>query len=186
MKLEAQLDKLAELGLALNPGVTIEDILFSFDRQALESDPFKLLLFVFGSEVEPEPWGRRICNRVWNFDPECISATGDYVKIVHQLCLLGGNPDYLHEIVDYIDLDQGECWLEYTLGDTREHWSIELNDDWADMLALSYVMEDIQRDGCQFYSLDNEQAMILTYIDLDTAAKISDLCDEDLEPVIPA
>ncbi|AFY94313.1 hypothetical protein [Chamaesiphon minutus] len=186
MQLEAQLDKLAKLGLVINPEITIEDILFSFDRQALESDPFKLLLFAFGSEVEREPKGRRICNRVWNFDPECVAATGDYVKIVQQLCLLGGDADYLQEIVDYIDLDEGECWLEYTLGDTTQHWEIEPNDDWADMLALSYVMEDLQRDGRQFYSLDNEQAMILVYVDLDTAIKLSDLCDEDLEPVIPA
>ncbi|PSB58021.1 hypothetical protein [Chamaesiphon polymorphus] len=185
MQLEAQLAKLAELGLILNPEITIEDILFSFDRQTLESDPFKLLLFTFGSEVEREPKGRRICNRVWNFDPERISATGDYVEIVRQLCLLGGDADYLQEIVDYIDLDEGECWLEYTLGENRRHWEIESNDDWADMLALSYVMEDIQRDGCQFYTLDNEQAMILVYVDADTAIKLSDLCDEDLEPVIP-
>jgi hypothetical protein len=185
LKLEAQLDKLAQLGFVLNPGITIEDILFSFDRQALESDPVRLLLFAFGSEVEREPKGRRICNRVWNFDPECISGTGDYVKIVRQLCLLGGDADYLQEIADYIDLDEGESWLEYIVVENRQHWSIESNDDWADMLALSYVMEDIQRDGCQFYSLDNEQAMILVYIDPDTAVKLSDLCDEDLEPVIP-
>lgn len=186
MQLEAQLAKLAQLGLVLNSEIAIEDILFSFDRQALESDPFKLLLFAFGSEVEREPKGRRICNRVWSFDPEGISTTGDYVKIVRQLCLLGGDADYLKEIVDYVDLDKGECWLEYTLGENRQHWEIESNDDWADMLALSYVMEDIQRDGCQFYSLDNGQAMILVYVDADTAVKLSDLCDEDLEPVIPA
>lgn len=185
MQLEAQIAKLAELGLVLNPEITIEDILFSVDRQELESDPFKLLLFAYGSEVEREPKGRRICNRVWNFDLECISGTGDYVKIVGQLCLLGGDADYLQEVVDYVDLDEGECWLEYTLGENRQHWSIESNDDWADMLALSYVMEDIQRDGRQFYSLDNEQAMILVYVDADTAIKLSDLCDEDLEPVIP-
>lgn len=61
-----------------------------------------------------------------------------------------------------------------------------LNDDWADMMALSYVMEDLQRDGKQFYSIDNGQAMILFYFDPETAAKLSDLCNEDLEPVIPA
>ncbi len=186
MKLEAQLTKLAQLGLVLNPDITIEDILSGVDRDELEQKPFELLLFSLGSEVEHAPWGRRICNSVWNFDTECIVATGDYVKIVQNLCLLTGEPDYLTDITDYIDLIAGECWLEYTLHGSRQHWSIEANDDWADMMAISYVMEDLQRDGKQFYSLDNGQVMILLYIDRAIATQLSDLCDEDLEPVIPA
>lgn len=187
LKLETQLAKLAELGLVLNPGITIEDILYSFARDELEVKPFGLLLFVLGAEVERAPWGRRICNNVWNFDTECIVATGDYVKIVQNLCLLSGDRDYLTDITDYIDLDAGGCWLEYTLHDEqRQHWEIEANNDWADMLTISYVMEDLQRDGKQFYSLDNGRAMILLYIDRATADRLSDLCDEDLEPVIPA
>jgi hypothetical protein len=186
LKLEQQLDKLAELGLVLNPGITIEDILYSFDRQAFEEKPFELLLFSFGIEVEREPWGRRICNGVWNFDTECIVSTGDYVEIVQQLCLLTGDPDYLTDIADYINIAVGKCWLEYTVRGKRQHWTIESNGDWADTIAISYVMEDLQRDGKQFYSLDNGQSMILFYLDRATAEQLSDLCNEDLEPVIPA
>ncbi|WP_373541118.1 hypothetical protein [Chamaesiphon sp.] len=186
MELTAQLDKLAQLGLVLNPDITIEDVLDTVDRQELEEQPFVLLLFSLGSEVQRAPWGRRICNSVWNFDTECIAATGDYVTIVQNLCLLTGDRDYLIDITDSIDLDTGECWLEYTRHGQRQHWQIEANDDWADMLAISYVMEDLQRDGKQFYSLDNGQAMILVYLDRAIAEQLGDLCDEDLEPVIPA
>ena len=185
MELESQLAKLAESGIVLNPGITIEDLLRSEDREAFTANPFMLLLFLLGGEVERQPWGRRICNRVWSFDIECIANTGDYVRIVRQLCLLTGNEDRLTEIVDCIDLEDGECWLEYTIGDKRRHWTIEVNDDWADMLALSYVMEDIQGDGCQFYAIDSSEAMIILYLDRSTAEKLSDLCNEDLEPLIP-
>ncbi|WP_295613999.1 hypothetical protein [Chamaesiphon sp. GL140_3_metabinner_50] len=191
MKLEAQLDELAKLGLVLNSGITIEDLLYSLDRSELEQEPFEQLLFLFGSEVEREPWGRRICDRVWNFDTECIVSTGDYVNIVKNLCLLTGKPDYLTDVVDYINVDStnmtaSECWLEYTLGDRQQRWSIEANDDWADMMTITYVMEDLQHDGKQFYSKDNGQAMILFYLDRATADRLGDLCDEDLEPVIPS
>jgi hypothetical protein len=191
LKLEAQLDKLAELGLVLNPGITIDDLLYSLDRSELEQEPFERLLFLFGIEVEREPWGRRICDRVWNFDTECIVSTGDYIHIVKNLCLLIGKPDYLTNLVDYINVDYtnmaaSECWLEYSLGDRQQHWTIEANDDWADMMTITYVMEDLQHDDKQFYSKDNGQAMILFYLDRETAVKLSDLCDEDLEPVIPA
>jgi hypothetical protein len=98
---------------------------------------------------------------------------------------LTGNEDRLTEILDYIDLEEGECWLEYNIGDKRRHLTIEVNDDWADMLALSYVMEDIQGDGCQFYAIDSSEVMIILYLDRETAEKLSDLCNEDLEPLIP-
>jgi xanthosine utilization system XapX-like protein/plasmid maintenance system killer protein len=184
LELETQLAKLAELGLALNAGIEIEDLLYSLDRSKLEADPLMPLIGLLGVEVERAPWGRRICDRVWNFDTECINSTGDYVKIVQKLGLLTGTPDYLTEIVDEVKEDA--AWLEYTIEGRKQHWSIELNDDWADMIALSYVMEDLQRDGKQFYSIDNGQAMILFYFDPETATKLGDLCNEDLEPVIPA
>jgi hypothetical protein len=191
VKLETQLDKLAELGLVLNPGITIDDILYSFKRSEFEEEPFECLLFLFGNEVEREPWGRKICDRVWNFDTECIAATGDYVNIVQNLCFLTGKPDYLTNLVDYINIDYtkmaaSDCWLEYTIGDRRRHWPIEANDDWVDMMTITYVMEDLQQDGQQFYAKDNGQAMILFYLDRATAEKLSDLCGEDLEPVIPS
>ena len=191
MKLETQLDKLAELGLVLNSGVTIDDLLHSYDRSEFEKEPFECLLFSFGVEVEREPWGRRICDRVWNFDTECITTTGDYVSIVKNLCFLSGKSDALTDLVDHINVDYtnmaaSECWLEYTIGDCRRHWTIEANDDWADMMTITYVMEDLQQDGKQFYSKDNGQAMILFYLDRATAEKLSDLCGEDLEPVIPS
>jgi hypothetical protein len=191
VKLETQLDKLAELGLVLNPDVTIDDLLYSIERSELEGEPFERLLFLFGIEAEREPWGRRICNQVWNFDTECIITTGNYVNIVQHLCLLIGKPDYLTDLVDHINIDDpdmaaSECWLEYNIGDRRRHWQIEANDDWVDMMTITYVMEDLQHDGKQFYSKDNGQAMILFYLDRATAEKLSDLCDEDLEPVIPS
>jgi hypothetical protein len=188
VQLEAQLTKLAELGIVLNPGIEIDDLLYSVsgDRSAFEAKPFRTLIFLLGIEVEREPWGRRMCDRAWNFDTECIVSTGDYVSIVQNLCLLTGSPEYLTDITDQIDSESGDCWLEYSIQGRRQHWTVEFNDDWADMMTLSYVMEDLQRDGAQFYSFDNGQAMILLYLDPETATKLGDLCDEDLEPVIPA
>jgi hypothetical protein len=184
LELEAQLVKLAELGLVLNVGIEIEDLLYSLDRSELEAEPFLPLISLLGIEVERAPWGRRICDRVWNFDTECINASGDYMKIVQKLGLLSGSPDDLLEIVDRVEEDA--AWLEYIIEGRKRHWSIELNDNWADMMTLSYVMEDLQRDGKQFYSIDNGQAMILFYLDPETATKLGELCNEDLEPVIPA
>ncbi len=76
MTLEDQLAKLAELGLKPDEGITIDDMMYSFDRKEYEERPFDLILFALGIEVEREPWGRSMCSRVWNFDTECIQFDG--------------------------------------------------------------------------------------------------------------
>src|SRR3984893_17149245 len=103
MTLEKQVAKLVELGLKLDHGVTIDDLLYSFGREKYEKRPFDLLLFVLGIEVERKPWGRSVCSRVWNFDTECIASTGDYVRIVKRLCIVAGQPDCLRDVDDLVD-----------------------------------------------------------------------------------
>lgn len=185
MTLEEQLERLAACGINLNDGVTIDDVLYSFDRDSYESKPFDLLMFILGAEVEREPWGRPFCSRVWNFDTECIYQTGDYVKIVKRLCEVAGQPDLITNITDFVDVDSGKAWLKYTINGNNRSWPIEVNDDWADTLTLSYVIDDVERNGFRFYSKDNGQAMILYYLDATTAAEINRLSNNSLRPVNP-
>jgi hypothetical protein len=184
MTLEQQLAKLAELGLKLDDGITVDDILYSFDREDYEKRPFALILFVLGIEVERAPTGRSVCSRVWNFDTECIVATGDYVRVVKRLCRVAGQPDRLKDVRDFVDIDAGKAWLKYTVDGTMRNWPVEVNDDWADTLTLSYVMDDIERDGHRFYFKDNGQAMILFFLDSITAEELNRLSGNALKPVL--
>ena len=184
MTLEQQLEKLAELGIRLDDGISIDDLLYSFGRAEYEETPFKLILFVLGIEVERAPWGRSICSRVWNFDTECINSTGDYARIVKRLCHVAGKPDCLVDISDHVDIEAGEAWIKYQVGDAERTWDAEVNDDWADTLTLSYVMEDIESEGQRFYSMDNGQAMVLFYLDSKTASELNRLSGNVLKPVL--
>ncbi len=184
MTLEQQLAKLAEIGLKLDDGISIDDILHSFDRNAYEERPFDLVLFVLGIEVERAPWGRPVCSRVWNFDTECINSTGDYVRIVKRLCQVAGRPECLEDVKDFVDIDVGEAWLKYKVDGVQRNWPVEVNDDWADALTLNYVMDDIERDGYRFYFKDNGQAMVLFYLDSNAAAALNRLSGNALKPVL--
>ena len=68
---------------------------------------------------------------------------------------------------------------------TERHWNVEICDDWADMLTVSYVMDDIQRDGRRFYCIDNGQSMVLYYLDAATVAELNRLSSGAFKPVIP-
>lgn len=184
MTLEQQLATLAELGLKLDDGVTIDDILESFDREDYEDQPFDLILFVLGIEVERRPWGRPVCSRVWNFDAECIGSTGDYARIVKRLCQVADQPDCVKDISDFVDVDAGKAWLKYNVDGSQRNWTFEINDDWVDALTINYVMDDIERDGRRSYFKDNGQAMVLFYLDAGTAAELNRLSNNALKPVL--
>ena len=184
VKLEVQLDKLAALGFKLEDGITVDDILYSFDRKDYEKEPYDLILSVLGTEVEREPWDRWICSRVWSFDTECIVQTGDYVRVVKRLCQVAGRPDCLTDISDFVDLQAGKAWLKYKVDGIERNWRVKVQDDWIDIDILTTVMKDIQRDGHRFYFRDEGQGMLLFYLDSKKAADLNRLTNNALKPVL--
>lgn len=185
MQLETQLDLLARAGITLSPDATIDDLLYSFDRGAYESRPFHLLSFVLGVEVEREPWGRPFSRSAWNFDTECVHGPGAYVEIVRRLAALAGRSDALGAVTDHLDFDTGEAWLAFELDGRTQRWTVEVRDDWADTLVVSYVMAALERDGKRFYARDNGQAMVLYFLDAAAAGAVNAVAPDLLRPVVP-
>lgn len=175
MTLEEQLESLSELGLKLNKGVTVDDLLYSFGREKYENEPFDLILFVLGIEIERQPWGRPFCSRAWNLDMECIGETGDYVQIVARLCEVAGHPDCITDIEDFVDLGLGQAWLKYSVDGQTRNYTVTVDSDWADPDTIAKIMADIERDGFRFYAKDNGQASIWYYLDYETVGKLNKL-----------
>ena len=184
MKLEDQLEELTQLGLTLNDGVTMDDLLYSLDREDYEEKPFSALISILGAEVEREPWGRPFSSQVWNFDLECIYGTGDYVKIVQRLCEIAQS-NRIATVEDYVDLTLGQGWLKYSVDDVQRKWVVEINGDWADTLTVSYVMSDIERNDHRFYSQSEGQVMTLFYFDEETANSFQKLTHINIAPAVP-
>ena len=156
--LERQLSELSTLGLSLNEGVSIDDLLYSFKREEYEERPYDLILFVLGIEVEREPWDRCVSSQAWNFDHECITNTGDYTKIAKRLCQIAGNPSVLTNIHDHFDRENDIAWIEYTADGVKRHLNsnsqaprpkrvtselpLELRDDFV--WGLAQGVEDVE------------------------------------------
>lgn len=185
MRLEQQLEELAKLGLHLEPGVGIEEILKEVDRDVLEDPPFDVLLTALGAQQEP--YDKPVCSGALGFDTECIYDTGAYVTIVKDLLRLAGKPeDHFQDLEDSIDFDARKAWLKYRLPSGElQRWDIEVHDDWADMMVVDDVMADIEEGGRHFYSKPNGQAMTLFYLDDDTAERLEELAPGYIGRVIP-
>lgn len=178
--LEQQIEILKNLGIALNDDVTVDDFLNSFDRDAYETEPFDLILFVYGVEIESEPWGRRFSNNAWNFDVECIVDNGSYIEIVKNFALLSKHLDRVENIKDSVDFEKEEAWVSYSIDGVEKRYDAEFDNDWADPVTVISIMSDLTSDGYSFYAKDNGQASVWFYLDEKTAQKLNEYSNNAL------
>lgn len=182
--LETQIGALKEAGLAMEPGRTVEELLTSWPRADYESDPYGLLLVMYGSEVENEPWGRFFCERGFNFDHECLEQAGDYVMAFTQILRITGQPHLVTHLSDDFDIENEAAEISYTLNGRARVIRARINNDWIDPEAADAFMRDITAtiaDGRHFWAADNGQASVLFFLTDAEATKINALRQDVLQ-----
>lgn len=185
--LETQIAALNDAGLAMASGRTVEELLTSWPREQYESDPYGLLLFMYGSEVEAEPWGRYFFDRGWNFDMECLEGAGDYVRAFTQIVRITGQPERVTEMSDNFDFRAETCEIRYTINGQGRTLSARIDNDWADPKAVAAFVRDLQTaigDGRRFWAADNGQASVLFFLTDAEAARVNSLRKDVLVPYV--
>ena len=177
--LEQQIGEFAAAGLSLLPGRTVEDLLRSYPREEYENDPYQCLLFIYAIEVEAEPWGRWFTGKGWNWDTECIGAPGSYVDVLRNFERLTGEEVFTTLSDDAVAGSSGTAHITYAIkgGETRKQ-PVEINNDWADTLAVFAILEEIENavgDDRRFYTGDNGQSIIVYFISEKTVQAINKL-----------
>lgn len=176
--LETQVEALRAAGLPLAPGRTIDDLLMSWSREEFESDPYNLLLVMYGSEVEAEPWGRVFCERGWNFDMECLAQAGDYARAFAPVLRTTGRPGLVKDLSDDFHIDAEAVEIRYTLQGQPRRLTARVDNDWADPEAVTAFLRDVEiavGDDRRFWAADNGQASVLLFITEAEAAAIDGL-----------
>jgi hypothetical protein len=140
ISVEEQLKILSGCGIRLQPDITIEHLLASFDRESYEAEPYVLLLTTIGGELEVEPF-KYASDDIWHFDTECIEDHGDYTKIAHRMRDLAGSALPLEDIDDYVDIEEDEAWLSFKLNGEDYKWAATVEDDWVDPNIISQFAE---------------------------------------------
>jgi hypothetical protein len=142
--LEDQLRVLTDCGIKLAPFITPEYLAHAVSGGGYEKDPYLLLLCVLGGEAEgesPEELFGYLSDNIWHFDTECIDDHGSYAAIASRMAVLaqGGLP--LLNVEDYVDVEEGEAWLSFTLDDRSYKWPAKVDDDWVDPFIIAKLTE---------------------------------------------
>jgi hypothetical protein len=146
MTLYAQLDALAECGVAPREGLGPPELLRRHPERDYETAPFKLLLAELGSESEMPPH-ESISDNVWHLHAECIAHSGDYVKVARHMSTLAGDALALENLHDEFDLRRGVAWLTFTLRGYEFRWPARIEERWIDPNLLSHFVALLDAQG---------------------------------------
>ena len=136
MTLYAQLDVLAECGIAPRQGVGPAELLVRQSERAYETSPFKLLLAELGSE-SPDPPHSPLSDNVWHMRAECAARGGDYVKVACRMATLAAPALAVEFVHDEFDLRRGVAWLTFTMRAEEFRWPAKIEERWIDPMILS-------------------------------------------------
>ena len=155
MSLYAQLDTLAECGIALREGVSSAELLVHHSDRDYETSPFKLLLAVLGRESDEPPY-LSFSDGVWLMRAECAAHIGDYEKVAHRMATLARDALPVESVRDEFDFHRGVPWLSFTLHSEEFRWPAKIEERWIDPLILSRfaALLEAQRTDRRYICLD--------------------------------
>lgn len=134
--LEAQLSVLAACGIQPKPSITVDDLLYSFERETYEKEPYIPLLCILGSESERD-LTTFLSDNVWHLDTECIEDHGSYAHVAYRMADLSGGALPVSDVRDYVDIEDGKAWLSFILNGEEIKWDARVQDDWIDPAILT-------------------------------------------------
>lgn len=135
MSIEEQLERLAECGLEPLRPAAITSWLEEFGREALEGNPFDLILSCLAGDYEDAhgQW-RPSSAGVWYLDTECIYSADDYIRAVERLITLTRGELRIENLE--ARFEDAEAWVRFNLDGTSHHWDLEVSDDWIDTTLI--------------------------------------------------
>lgn len=185
VSLDAQIAAFSSVGLNMAAGRSKAELLETFGEDEFTSEPFVLLFFMYGSEVESEPWGRYFSDQVWNFDLEYITDDESYAEIIKRMAVISGTDHLLSDVDSKLDWDNQIVSVSYKIGAIERSLTSKFESDWADVDTIVQFMTDIittTNDGREFWAADNGQAAVLVYVSKEEAAQLNALSEGLIAP----
>jgi len=133
--IQQQLARLAAAGIAVNAGVTAEDLTAFASVDGIERSPYRELVTVLATAIEREPFTPK-CDRLWLCDFECIEDHGSYRDVVARLERMTDRALRLDGIEDRVEIEEGVAWVAFRHAGRRVQWDMRVDDDWLDPSIL--------------------------------------------------
>ncbi|WP_409341521.1 hypothetical protein [Paenibacillus sp. MBLB4367] len=164
LTVEEQYHKVKNIGIVLNPGISLDQVISDFRREEYEEKPYYLLFIAMGSELASN--GNSFLyasDDFWHFDRECIEDHGDYIPIIKRIAEILKDEFIVNEISDYVDIENNEIWVSFKINGNTYKYELLADDDWLDISIFKLFSELLEKHGSKrrFYYFDLGQGMLV-------------------------
>lgn len=140
-------------------------MLYHFDRETYEDDPYSLLLSMIGSDLIDENDNEvRLSKDVWSFDTECVENEEIYSTIINELVSLTRGKLQIQQVNSHVDFDNEDAKVSFILDDQKYEWEIHFEDDWIDFNLLRKIGELAIRNDKENYFIHSNDGQNLTIL----------------------
>ncbi|WP_420539096.1 hypothetical protein ACN92M_16920 [Paenibacillus polymyxa] len=171
---EDQLNQLSELGIFMRSDFKKELLLEETSRSEYEEDPYNLLLFTLGGEVEVNGEFINVSDEIWYLDAECIEDHGDYARVIMRL----GNMTKLklNKITNYVDIQNSTAGVSFEYKKELIRWEMKVDDDWLDMEIFKKFNELTQTEqSMKLYISILDQGCLVGYFNQEQVIELNKL-----------
>ncbi|NOU98649.1 hypothetical protein [Paenibacillus planticolens] len=162
-KIAEQYKSLKNIGIRLNE-IELDQIVSDSQHSKYEEKPYLLLLIDMGSEIELTSGIFTFPSKdIWHFDSECIENHGDYSSVIKRIAELLEDEISINEIKDYVNLENEEVKISFSINKKLYNYELEFMDDWLDLNIFKIFSEILKEQGSErrFYYSDLGQSILV-------------------------
>jgi len=164
LTVEEQYAKVKSLGIELKQGMNLNQVISGCGREGYEEKPYLLLYISLGSEMALDDHSFTYpSDDIWHLDRECIEDHGDYIPIIERISDLLKDEIIVNDIADYVDIENNEIWVSFTIDGKAYKYELAVDNDWLDMGIFKIFSELLEEYGCgkRFYYYDLGQGVLV-------------------------
>ena len=175
ISLEKQLDTLSKLGIKPVHGDFLDWLCTEWSKDAIESDPYNLMLFSLGGERERGNSWEYLSDDIFYFDTECVEEEDIYETVIKRLEILSKDAFQAVDLHSIADIERQTAFVSFSFSNVQCRWNLEFNDDWFDVRVISYINYLLHASGSQsyFYTCVPDQGITVVFTNKETIAELN-------------
>ncbi|MCL2153240.1 MAG: hypothetical protein FWH57_09855 [Oscillospiraceae bacterium] len=178
LAVEDQLMVLSDLGIRPKRNDFVEWICNEWGRDAVESDPYNLMLFSLGGErCEDDGTWEYVSDDIYTFDSECVEESDIYANVLKRLSVLSKGLFTIHQTSSVVDHDNGRASVSFTHNEKKHIWDLKYDNDWFDCDVINKINDLLKNDNSSmfFYTSSPDQNSIVLFASGEIIEKINNL-----------
>lgn len=136
---EEQLTSFQELGYTLNKEMDKHDLLYLYNEEEYEAEPYRLLYSAWGQITDTKD--KAISDNCWYFIYKSIENEGDYVAIIKNLERISDGELSFTNVKDNIDFENETAWVSFDLNGNHYKYDLAFDYGWADPALFENISE---------------------------------------------